>query len=203
VWDLPDLHRTGTATNIVGAIINDWQLSGIFTGGSGAPYTVTYSYQGGIGNTNLTGTPNYGARIVMLGDPGKGCSSDRTRQFNTSVFQGPQANSLGLESGLNYMRGCPDKTLDLAIARNIRVGGGRQLQLRAEMYNALNTVIYTGRNAQMNIQSLATSSTAINLPYDSNGNLIPANIIPRSAGFGVVNNSNAARSVQVQVRFQF
>src|SRR5439155_13174891 len=129
VWDLPDVKRSGAVTNVIGAVINDWQLSGVFTGGSGAPYTVGYSYQGGIGNANLTGTPNYGARVVINGDPGKGCSNDRTRQFNTSVFSGPQPGSLGLESGLNYMRGCPDHTLDLAIARNVRVGRGRQIQL--------------------------------------------------------------------------
>jgi hypothetical protein len=204
VWDLPVLHPTGAVTNAIGAVINDWRLSGVFTGGSGAPYTVGYSYQNGIGATNLTGTPNYSARIIMTGDPGRGCSRDPTRQFNTAVFSGPQPGSLGLESGLNYMRGCPDHTLDLAIARNIKVGGGRRVvQLRAELYNALNTVIYTGRNASMNIANLANASTAVNLPYDASGNLIPANAIPRSAGFGVVNNSNAARAVQVTARFSF
>ena len=150
-------------------MINDWQLSGIFTGGSGAPYTVGYSYQGGIGAPILTGTPNYNARIIITGDPGKGCSSDLTRQFNTSAFSGPQPGSLGLESGLNYMRGCPDKTFDFAIARNINMGGNRQLQLRAELYNAFNAVIINGRNATMNIASLDTASAATNLPYDAAG----------------------------------
>ncbi len=158
----------------------------------------------GIGSTNLTGTPNYGARIILTGDPGKGCSHDPTRQFNTAVFSGPQPGSLGLESGLNYMRGCPDHTLDLAIARNVKVGSGRRVvQLRAELYNALNTVIFTDRNAQMNIANLANPSRAVNLPYDASGNLIPANVIPRSAGFGVVKNSKDGRAVQLTLRFSF
>ena len=94
--------------------------------------------------------------------------------------------------------------LDLAIARNIKVGSGRRMaQLRAELYNALNTPIFTGRNTTMNIANLANASSALNLPYDANGNLIPANAIPRSAGFGVVNNSNAGRAVQVTARFSF
>ena len=201
VWDLPRLPRAGAVTKGIGTVINDWRLSGVFTGGSAAPYTVGYSYQGGIGSTNLTGTPNYGARIILTGDPGKGCSHDPTRQFNTAVFSGPQPGSLGLESSLNYMRGCPDHTLDLAIARNIKVGGGRRMaQLRAELYNALNKPIFTGRNTTMNIANLANASSAVNLPYDANGNLIPANAIPRSAGFGVVSNSNAGRAVQVTAR---
>ena len=203
VWDLPDLPRSGAVSAIVGAVINDWQLSGIFTGGSGAPYTVGYSYQGGIGAPILTGTPNYNARIIITGDPGKGCSSDLTRQFNTSAFSGPQPGSLGLESGLNYMRGCPDKTFDFAIARNISLGGNRQLQLRAELYNAFNSVIINGRNATMNIASLDTASTATNLPYDSAGNLIPARAIPSTAGFGVATTALDPRRVQVQIRFQF
>ena len=138
-----------------------------------------------------------------MGDPGKGCTSDRTRQFNTAAFAGPQPGSLGLESGLNYMRGCPDHTMDLAVARNIRLGGGRQIQIRVEMYNALNTVIFTGRNTTLNLASLATNTVATNLPYDAAGAVIPANIVPRTAGFGAVTNSNAGRSIQGQVRFSF
>jgi hypothetical protein len=203
VWDMPDLPRSGAISSVVGAVINDWQLSGIFTGGSGAPYTVNYSYQGGIGAPILTGTPNYNARIIITGDPGKGCSSDLTRQFNTAAFSGPQPGSLGLESGLNYMRGCPDRTFDFAIARNINFGGNRQLQLRAELYNAFDAVIINNRNATMNIASLETAAAATNLPYDAAGNLIPARAIPSTAGFGVATGALDPRRVQVQIRFQF
>ena len=40
---------------IAAAILNDWQLSGIFTGGSGARYDITYQYQNNGQNVNLTG----------------------------------------------------------------------------------------------------------------------------------------------------
>jgi hypothetical protein len=206
VWDLPDLRRGGPVTNAIGAVINDWQLSAVFTGGSGAPYSVGYSYQNGAGNTVLTGSPDYSARILIVGAPGKGCSSDYTRQFNTAAFQGPGVRSNGLESGQNYLRSCPDKTWDLAIARNIRVGHGRQLQLRAELYNAFDAVIINNRNATMNIATLQTPSVAVNLPYDSNGNLLTgasARNLPKNAGFGVATNANASRSVQAQIRFSF
>jgi hypothetical protein len=204
VWELPRLARNGALTSAIGAVVNDWRLSGIYTGGSGAPYTVGFSYQNGTGATNLTGTPNYNARIVLTGDPGSGCSADSTRQFNAAAFSGPQPNSLGLESGLNYMRGCPDHTLDLAIMRDIKVGNSRRsVQLRAEMYNALNLPVFTGRNTTMNIANLGTASTAVNLPYDADGNVITSRIIPRSAGFGVVNGSNGGRALQVVVRFSF
>ena len=55
----------------------------------------------------------------------------------------------------------------------------------------------------MNIASLETASVATNLPYDSDGNLIPSRAIPSTAGFGVATNAVDPRRVQVQIRFQF
>jgi hypothetical protein len=75
-------------------------------------------------------------RIRIVGDPGSGCSSDPYRQFNAAAFQGPLVGSLALESGNNYLHGCFSRVLDLSIARNIRLGGGRMLQLRVDMFNA-------------------------------------------------------------------
>ena len=31
VWELPGISTSGTATTVLGAIINDWQLSGVYT----------------------------------------------------------------------------------------------------------------------------------------------------------------------------
>jgi hypothetical protein len=203
VWDMPDPATGGPVRNLVSLVLRDWQLSGVLTAGSGAVYTPGFSYQGGIGAVNLTGTPTHNARIAVNGDPGNGCSSDLTRQFDTSAFSGPQPNSLGLESGLNYMRGCADKTIDLALARNIRFGGSRSIQFRVEAFNVFNTVVITGRNASMQMASLATADTAINLPYDANGNLIGNRDRPQGAGFGVATAAAPLRTVQAQIRFQF
>jgi hypothetical protein len=203
VWDMPNMAYQRGGMGILAAVVNDWQLSGVVTAQSGTPYDVGFSYSGGIGNAVLTGSPDYAARIIMTGDPGSGCSSDPTRQFNTSVFQGPQPDSLGLESGQNYLRGCPTKKLDLAIARVLNFGGGRQAQIRVEVYNALNTVTYSNRNTSAQYASLTTASTITNLPYDANGNLIGNRNLPNSAGFGVVTNAEPLRSMQVQVRFSF
>ena len=37
--------------------------------------------------------------------------------------------------------------MDLAIARNIRLGGSRQVQFRVDMFNAFNAVVINGRHA--------------------------------------------------------
>ena len=151
---------------------------------------------------NLTGSPSYPAMIRIVGDTGSGCSDNQYGQFNVTAFAGPQTGSLGLESGRNYMVGCPDHTLDLAIARNIRLGGSRQIQLRVDIFNALNTVVYNGRVTQVQLNS-PTDQTVRNPQYLADGQVDPDRLTPRNAGFGAVTGAQAMRSIQVQLRFAF
>jgi hypothetical protein len=203
IWDLPDVRRSSTALKAVGLIVNDWQLSGVWTGATGSAYTVTYGYSSGGGSVNLTGSPDYGGRVRIVGDQGGGCSSDEYRQFTASAFQGPAYNSVGLESGNDYLRGCFTSALDLAIARNIRLGGARNLQLRVEMFNAPNARGVTGRASSMTLSSPADPVTISNLPYDSSGNIVPTRVRPSNAGFGQANAWQQERRVQAQIRFSF
>jgi hypothetical protein len=202
LWDLPDVRGSSQTMKALGLLINDWQLSGILTAGSGARYDISYSYQNGGSSVNLTGSPSYPAMIRITGDPGKGCAGDQYRQFNVAAFAGPQTGSLGLESGRNYMVGCPDHTLDLSIARNITLGGSRQVQLRVDAYNALNTVVYSGRITQLQLNS-PTDQTVRNAQYLADGQVDPNRLTPRNAGFGAVTGAQAMRSIQAQIRFSF
>ena len=154
---------------------------------------------------NLTGSPEYPARIRMAGDPGSGCSGDVLRQFTATAFQGPSTNSLGLESGTNYLKGCFRSALDLSIARNIRFGGGRNVQLRVDVFNVPNAAIVTGRNTTVNFVNPATDTTTItNLPYDlATGAVVDARSRPRGAGAGVATTYQNPRTVQAQVRISF
>jgi Carboxypeptidase regulatory-like domain len=207
VWDMPDLKGSGAA-RIVGLIVNDWQLSGILTAGSGltsgnsAKYDLTYTYQNNGSAVNLTGSPDYNARIVYVGDPGKGCSSDPYRQFNVAAVTGPSYNSVGLESGRNILSSCPDKTVDLALARNIRVGGARQVQFRLDAFNAFNAVVINNRNTSVTYVS-PTNLTVVNSEFLADGTVDPARKQPRNAGFGGATGAQAMRNMQVSIRFQF
>ena len=201
IWDLPDWQTTGSR-RVAAAIVNDWQLSGIFTGGSGARYDITYLYQNNGANVNLTGSPDYAARVVIAGDSGSGCSGDRFRQFNTVAFSGPMPGSLGLESGRNYMVGCPDKTTDLAIARMFKLGGTRTAQIRIEMYNAFNVVVYNARQTQLQLVS-PTNQTIRNSQFLPDGTVDPTRLKTTSAGFGAVTGAQALRTIQAQLRFSF
>ncbi len=209
VWDLPDWKSSNSAGKAIGYVINDWLVSGIFTGGSGNRYDLGYGYQNNIGNQNLTGSPDYGARIVYTGDPGSGCSSNQYKQFNTAAVAGPTYNSTGLESGRNVLIGCPNHVADLAIARNVRLGGGRQVQLRLDAFNAFNTAIVTGRQTSVSYNS-PTDQTVRNSQYLADGTLDPNRLKPKDAGFGAANgwstnsiNTNYTRFIQFTVRLQF
>ena len=203
IWDLPDIKSERTAWKALGLIVNDWRFSSIWTGITGNPYTVGYSYQNGGGNVNITGSPDYGGRVRIVGDPGDGCSGNPYQQFNPTAFQGPLYNSVGLESGNGYLRECFMSTLDLSIARTIRMGGARNLQLRVDVFNAPNSGIITDRASTINLQNPNDPVTITNLPYDVNGNVLPNRSLPRNAGVGVANEYQRERRVQLQVRFSF
>ncbi len=203
VWDLPDIRSGNPALKAIGLVVNDWRLSSVWSARTGSPYVVNFSYQNGGGNTNLTGSSDYAARVRVIGDPGSGCSGNVYRQFSTDAFQGPAIGSVGLESGTGYVRNCFSQTLDMSIARDIRLGRARILQVRVDMFNAPNTAGITGRNASMTLTSPSDPLTVVNLPFLADGSLNPARALPKNAGFGVANAYQNPRTIQAQVRFSF
>jgi hypothetical protein len=202
VWDLPDLRAGSGARRALGYVLNDWQLSSLFNLSSGINYDLTYSYQNDGASVNLTGSPDFGARIVYLTDPGSGCSSDRYAQFNTAAVTGPSYGSVGLESGRNVMRGCMQRDVDLSLARNIRLGGGRSVQFRMDAFNAFNIVNYNGRVSTIDFVS-PTNLTVLNSQTLPDGSVDPARLTPRTAGFGAVTGAGAMRTIRLTGRFSF
>ena len=204
VWDLPDFNTSGSGAGMktVGYIFNDWQLSGVLTANSGTRYDLTYSYQSNGAARNLTGSPDYNARIVYLGDAGSGCSDNQYAMFNTSAVTGPGYNSVGLESGRNLMGNCADKTVDLSLARTIRLGGSRQLQFRIDAFNAFNVAIINNRQGQIQFDN-PVSKNILNAQYNADGTVNSTRLTPRSAGFGAATNAQAMRNFQAMIRFQF
>jgi hypothetical protein len=219
VWNLPGAP---SSFGPVGrSLLDDWQISAVLTAGSAnqplAPqvnnqtngrYDLTYTYQNNGQNVNLTGTPDYAgadgrtARIVYVGDPGSGCSSNQYAQFNTAAVTGPQYGSVGLESGRFLLGGCPDRTVDLAIARNVRLGGNRNLQFRLDIFNAFNVVVINDRERNVIYRS-PTDLTVVNSQYLADGSLDPARLTPRTAGFGAATGAQPMRNLQLQIRFAF
>ncbi len=216
VWDLPDLRSASPALKAVGYVLNDWQVSGIWSGARrgvnitagnttvpSSAYTVGFSYQNGGGNQNLTGSPDYGARILVVGDPGTGCSSDPLRQFNTAAFQGPAVGSVGLESGNSYLNGCFISVIDLAIARNIRLGGAAEHPAARGHVQRVQPGGDHGPQHGDDLVSPTDPMTTQNLPFNPDGTVIDSRSRPRGAGFGVATGYQNPRTVQAQIRFSF
>ncbi len=203
VWDLPNLQAgSGVGMAIVRNILNDWQLAGIWAAQTGAGYSVGYSYQSYGTNQNLTGSPDYGARVKIIGDPGSGCSGERYKQFNTAAFAGPTYYSNGMESGQNYLKGCWQQNWDLSVSRNIRLGGSRSVQIRMQVYNVFNLAYYTGRQTTV-IYNNPTNQVVQNPQYNADGSLVQGRLKPNAAGFGGVTGSTNPLTCQLQLRFQF
>ena len=111
---------------------------------------------------------------------------------------------MGLESGRNVLIGCPNNVIDISLARNIRLGGGRELRLQVDAFNAFNIVNFLTRNTTINLQS-PTDLTVLNSQYNADGTLNQGRLQPRNAGFGAVNNNAQGdlRNFQAMIRFSF
>jgi hypothetical protein len=107
-----------------------------------------------------------------------------------------------MESGRYVMGGCPDKTVDLAIVRNIRFGGHRTFTFRLDVFNLFNTVVYNDRVLTVQYRS-PTDQTVLNSQYLPNGQLDPNRLTPRNAGFGAATSAQPMRNLQLQLRFGF
>ena len=97
---------------------------------------------------------------------------------------------------------CPDHRVDLSLARTIRLGGGRALQLRVDAFNAFNAVIFDDRQEQIQFVS-PTNLTIRNSQTLPDGSIDPNRLTPRTAGFGAATGAMPMRTVQLTARFSF
>jgi len=204
ISDLPRMSTSGSvAHQALAQVVNGWQLSGIWTGFSGSKYDIGFSYvNSNNGSVNLTGSPDYGARIVYLDNGGGvGCSKDQYRQFNVSVA-GPTYNSLGLESGRNVMQSCFNNVIDMRMSRNFRFAGGKQFSIEFDTFNTFNIVNINARNSTISLTS-PTDQTVRNSQFLADGTLDQTKVLPKNAGFGAATGATAMRTARMYIRFQF
>lgn len=141
VWEVPfgAGHRFGSnAPAAARALLANWQLTGIFIARSGMPGTLTVGVPGTPGNR----VPGGDARPNLLHDPNLP-SSERSvdRWFDTTAFVANRSASGALlpgNAGRNIIRGPRYVNLDLGFVKHVPFGRGPRMQLRAEVFNALN-----------------------------------------------------------------
>lgn len=188
VYQLPK----ATQSKALGYIANDWQISGIYRYQTGAPYNIGFNIPG-LSGYGVTGTQQIeGGRIVIIGDPGSGSSSDPYRQFNVAAFTVPGLGSKGLESGRNFLYRSPINAWDLSLSKEIKITERVKFKIQLDSFNALNHTQFDGYNTTLNVTSL-TNPTPTNLASET-GN---------RTGFGAVTSVRPPRNMQLSARFQF
>jgi len=120
----------GKSTGILGMLTRDWQVSTIVAARSGVHFNV----RTGVDNA-LSGAANQRPDQV-LDDP---YLKDGNRWLNPAAFRAPAPGGYG-NTEVFSLAGPRWFNVDMGLTRSFRVGGERQMQFRAEVFNLLNRV---------------------------------------------------------------
>ena len=136
-------------------VLGGWQVSYLFRAQSGAPL--------GFGNFIFA----EGATIDDVALPGGDRSEDRW--FNVDAFNRVSAQQLVSNvrtkpSRFGEVRGPGYALLDLGFLKNVDLGGRLRLQLRAEVYNALNRANFGNPNTGVTNSAFGTITAQNGLP---------------------------------------
>ena len=155
VWDLPaGAGRARQLHGVLGAVANDWTMASLVTLQSGVPVAVTQV-------TNSNAFAGYGVqRPDLVGDPTLPADQRTPGQwFNTAAFATPAPFTIGSASR-NPVRGPSYRDVDFALIRRIPVGANQAIEVRAEVFNLLNTPNLGMPNAVAGAANFGSITTA-------------------------------------------
>ena len=169
----------GHAPGFVNQILGGWELAGILTLRSGLPFTPTIN--GDVANTGVgSQRPQVTGSPVIVGQPS--CWFYISANPSCVALAPNAANAFAAAStfaygngGRNILRADGLKQLDVTLMKFFPIGERRGFEFRAEMFNILNHPTF------------AAPSTAIN----------------SSSGAQVSSTLNAARIIQLALKFRF
>lgn len=154
---------------IAAAILRDWQVATVFTAQSGRPFSVWNGAAfaaGGDYNADGGGGAVGGGFYDRPDAPAPGAIATSFSQqdfldglFPASAFPRPAPGRNGT-LGRNTFRGPRYLSLDASITRAFGMGGGRQLQVRVDVFNALNTLNLFLPNADLSLSNFGKSTQA-------------------------------------------
>jgi hypothetical protein len=185
-YDIPGLGQK-FHSKLLGAFVDHWTLSGIFSVQSGAPFNPGGPNVNGTA-PDYTGTPDVGARVNVVGNPMANVPAGL--YYNPSAFAPPALGStittpvLGNLGGGSGVLSLPKVVnVDATMSKFIPLFGERKgLKLQAQAYNMFNHPEYNG--------------VGTGLQWDASGN-------QTSLSAGVFNSTLPARVMAFSVRFEF
>jgi hypothetical protein len=177
--------QTGRGSGgVLRAIINDWQVNGIWQMYSGSRFQVTADAEE-INSQGVTQTADFVGPLVKLGhigDPAQpggdgvfgtaddiaGClvCDDPGPYYDPYAWAQPTGQRLGT-STLNQFTGPGATNLDFSLFRAVPLGGNRRLEIRFEANNVLNKPKWSIPNNSVNFNTFITEpdgSRTINNP---------------------------------------
>ncbi len=191
VYNLPTLASHNA---IEKAVLGGWQVSGVTSFISGAPYQPGFSVSSGGGNQNITGSYTEGPRLRLFGNPMTG-STDPYNRLNAADFGLPLVGSIGLESGYDYLTGPGINNWDLSLMKEFKIKERLHIQLRCDAFNVWNHTQFSGINATLAASSLTGAYT--NLAENPDGSINNKN------GFGSVSGARDPRILMTMIKIRF
>jgi hypothetical protein len=141
-YSLPWQSSNGHHDNIVRAVINDWQINGLFAAFSGTPFTVT-------ANGDSLNTPSNQQNADLIGDFNVlGNIGAAGKWFDTAAFAQPTGVRFG-NTNRNQFYGPGGYNLDFSLFRGFPFAGTRRIEFRMEAGNILNHGVFN--NPQGNL----------------------------------------------------
>jgi hypothetical protein len=156
VWDLPmGAGRSHQLHGVLGAIANDWTVTALITMQSGVPVAVTQT-------TNFNAFAGFGVqRPNLLADPTLPADQRAPGQwFNTAAFAIAPVFTLG-NASRDPVRGPSYRDVDLALIRRVPLRSGTAIELRAEIFDLLNTPNLGAPNGVAGSAAFGTITSAL------------------------------------------
>ena len=169
-WDIPhrvvasyiyDVPFLKTSSNpILRYVVAGWQVGGVSTIQSGTPVNVTIAAdRANIGISGLQ-RPNLVGAVPSLNCQPNTTTLELINCFDASAFAMPAQFTFG-NTPRNVLRGPKYAATDLSLMKNIPLGGNAQFQIRAEIFNAFNTVNYNNPNGVFGSAQFGRISSAL------------------------------------------
>ncbi len=136
-YELPFGHGKylgGSMNGVENGILGGWQISGITSLQSGAPFTVTANATdvANINPSSETERANVTGQSIR-----SGFAQTVETWYNPAAFTTPAPYTFG-DVGRNTLRGPDDRNFDFALLKNFRITETKQVQFRSEFFNILN-----------------------------------------------------------------
>ena len=175
LYDIPGLGKKFNQRKL-GWVTDNWQLSGITTFQTGAPFTPGFTTTNG---ENITGSTD-NARIEVVSNPYN--NVPKGLYFNPAALAVPAVHTFG-NAGSNILYGPGISNWDLSLTKRIKFSESRVLSFRGEAFNAWNHAQFSG------------VYTTANFNPTTGAQIDPTLGMPSAA--------HNARNIQISGRFMF